>query len=162
MNLKNLLSILVLSGSLAMTTVSCKSNISDADLRTKVESSISNNPGVMVDVKDGVVTLSGTVATEDERMAVENSVKSADSKGVKSVVNNITVQQSQIDINTNDADLNAKVVDATKDFPSVSATVKDGVITVTGNVEQARVQVLKQSLDALSPKRVDMSALVIK
>lgn len=162
MNLKNLLSILVLSGSLAIATVSCKSKVSDADLRAKVENSISNNSGVTVDVKDGVVTLSGTVATEDERMAIENSVKAADSKGVKSVVNNIVVHAPQIDINSNDADLKAKVVDATKDFPSISATVNEGVITVTGTIEQARVQVLKQSLDALSPKKVDMTALVVK
>lgn len=162
MNLKNLLSILVLSGSLAIATVSCKSKVSDADLRAKVENSISNNSGVTVDVKDGVVTLSGTVATEDERMAIENSAKAADSKGVKSVVNNIVVQAPQIDINSNDADLKAKVVDATKDFPSISATVNEGVITVTGTIEQARVQVLKQSLDALSPKKVDMTALVVK
>ena len=162
MNLKNLLTVVVLSGSLAFATVSCKSKVSDADLRAKVESSISSNPGVTVDVKEGVVTLSGTVATEDERMAIENSAKSADSKGVKSVVNNIVVNAPQIEINSNDVDLKAKVVDATKDFPTISTTVNAGVITVTGTLEQARVQVLKQSLDALSPKRVDMSSLVIK
>ena len=57
MNLKNLLTVVVLSGSLAFATVSCKSKVSDADLRAKVESSISSNPGVTVDVKDGVVTI---------------------------------------------------------------------------------------------------------
>jgi len=53
-------------------------------------------------------------------------------------------------------------VDATKDFPTVKATVKDGIITVTGTLEQSRVQVLKQSLDALSPKKVDIAAIEIK
>ena len=135
--------------------------MSDADLKTKVEAAVSANPSVMVDVKDGVVTLSGTVSSDEERTLLENSAKAADAKGIKSVVNNITVQ-APIEINTNDADLTAKIVDATKDFPTVKATVAGGVITVTGTLEQARVMVLKQSLDALNPKKVDMSALVVK
>lgn len=67
-----------------------------------------------------------------------------------------------IEVNTNDADLTSKIVDATKDFPTVKATVLNGVITVTGTLEQARVMTLKQSLDALNPKKVDMSALIVK
>lgn len=152
---------LMLSGAITLGAVSCKSKISDSDLKTKVESVVSSNPNVTVDVKDGVVTLSGTVNSEEEKAALESSAKTADAKGVKSVVNNISVQ-APIVVNTDDADLSAKVVDATKDFPTVSATVKDGIITVTGSVEQARVQTLKQSLDGLNPKRVDMSALTVK
>ena len=162
MNLKNLMSISVLSCALVFTTVSCKSKVSDADLKTKVESVVTNTPGVSVDVKDGVVTLSGTVGTEAERIALEASAKGADAKGIKSVINNIVVEAPKVEINSNDADLAAKIVDATKDFPTVQATVKDGIITVKGSLEQSRIQVLKQSLDALTPKKVDMSALVIK
>ncbi|WP_164110398.1 MULTISPECIES: BON domain-containing protein [Sphingobacterium] len=161
MSLRKVLSMFLVAGVVALGTISCKSKISDADLKAKVETAVSASPGVMVDVKDGVVTLTGTVGSEDERMALENSAKAADAKGVKSVVNNITVQ-APIEINTNDADLTAKIVDATKDFPTVKATVAGGVITVTGTLEQARVMVLKQSLDALNPKKVDMSALVVK
>ncbi len=161
MSLKKVLSMFLVAGIVTFGTISCKSKISDADLKTKVETAVSASPTVMVDVKDGVVTLTGTVGSEDERMALESSAKAADTKGVKSVVNNITVQ-APIEINTNDADLTAKIVDATKDFPTVKATVAGGVITVTGTLEQARVMVLKQSLDALNPKKVDMSALVVK
>lgn len=161
MSLKKVLSMFLVAGIVTFGTMSCKSKISDADLKAKVETAVSANPNVMVDVKDGVVTLTGTVASEDERMALENSAKAADTKGVKSVVNNIVVQ-APIEINTDDADLTAKLVDATKDFPTVKATATGGVITVTGTLEQARVMVLKQSLDALNPKKVDMSALVVK
>lgn len=159
MNLKQAFSILVVSSFIAFGAVSCKSKVSDTDLKAQVESVVSSNPNVTVDVKDGVVTLSGIVNTEEERQALEASAKTT--KGIKSVVNNITVQPP-IEINTDDADLSAKVIDATKDFPTVSVSVKDGIITVTGSVEQARVQVLKQSLDALNPKKVDMSALTVK
>ena len=163
MNLKQALSVFVLSSALTFSMVSCKSKVSDSDLKAKVESAVSSTPGVTVDVKEGVVTLNGIVTSENEKIALENSAKAADSKGVKSVVNNITVQEAApIVVNTNDADLAAKIVDATKDFPTIQTTVKDGVITVTGSVEQARVQVLKQSLDALNPKKVDMSAITVK
>lgn len=161
MSLKKVFSMFLVTGIVTFGTISCKSKVSDADLKTKVETAVNSNPGVVVDVKDGVVTLTGTVASEDERMALENSAKAADAKGIKSVVNNLVVQ-APIEINTDDADLTAKIVDATKDFPTVKATVQGGVITVTGTLEQARVMVLKQSLDALNPKKVDMSALVVK
>ena len=162
MSLKNVIKAFVLSSVLILSTISCKSKVSDADLKVKVENVLSSTPGIAVDVKDGVVTLSGIVASESEREAIENSTKAVDTKGIKSVVNNIVVEAPKIEINSNDADLASKVVDATKDFPSIKATVKDGIITVTGTIEQARVQVLKQSLDALSPKKVDLTAINIK
>lgn len=162
MTLKNVITVLAISCSLAFATVSCKSKVSDADLKSRINSIVTSTPGVTVDVKEGVVTLSGTVNSEAEREAIENSAKAVDSKNIKSVVNNITVNAPTVEINTDDADLAAKVVDATKDFPTVKATVKDGIITVTGTLEQSRVQVLKQSLDALSPKKVDLAAIEIK
>ena len=54
------------------------------------------------------------------------------------------------------------VVDATKDFPGIKATVADSVITVTGEIAQSKVKTLKQSLDALNPKKVDMSQVKVK
>lgn len=160
MNLKHAFSVLLLSGALTASVLSCKPKVTDADLKAKVETVVSANPTVSVDVKEGVVTLSGTVATEEEKKALESSAKAADEKGVKSVVNNIVVQA--IVIETDATALATKVVDATKDFPSVKAVVADGIITVTGTLEQARVQTLKQALDGLNPKKVDMSALIVK
>lgn len=160
MKFKHAFSVILLSGALTASVLSCKPKVSDADLKAKIETAVSSNPTVAVDVTEGVVTLSGTVATEDEKRVVETSAKSADEKGVKSIVNNIVVQP--IIVTTDTAELATKVIDATKDFPTVKATVADGIITVTGQVEQARVQTLKQSLDALNPKKVDMSALIVK
>lgn len=161
MNLKHVFSLCLLAITLTLATVSCKSKVSDADLKAKVETAVKTSPAVLVDVKEGVVTLTGTVASEDEKLAIENSAKAVDAKAVKSVVNNIVVQ-APIVVNSNDADLVTKLVDATKDFPTVKASVKDGIITVTGEIEKARIQTLKQSLDALNPKKVDMSAIKVK
>jgi hypothetical protein len=54
------------------------------------------------------------------------------------------------------------VKDATKDFPEIAATVKEGVIAVTGEITAARWKALKMTLDGLKPKKVDGSALKIK
>ena len=53
-----------------------------------------------------------------------------------------------------DETLRNGVADATKDFPGVNASVNDGVITLTGEIEKDRYMTLKQSLDALHPKQV--------
>ncbi|MNR68456.1 hypothetical protein D3C85_1930160 [compost metagenome] len=49
-----------------------------------------------------------------------------------------------------------------KDFPTVQASVKDGVIAVTGTLEQPKIITLKQGLDNLNPKKVDLSGIVVK
>jgi hyperosmotically inducible protein len=163
MNFKKILSIALVSGTLLSGTIACKSNISDADLKAKVETAVQANPGVTVEVKDGVVTLNGTANSEDEKLQIENAAKAADSKGVKSVQNNIVVNtMPPVEINTNDADLTAKVTEFTKDFPTVKTSIANGVITVTGELEQSRIQALKMGLDALNPKKVDMSGLTVK
>jgi Putative phospholipid-binding domain. len=165
MTIKKLVPVLLLAGTVAFT--SCKSSVPDAEVKSKVEAVVM--PGVTVDVKDGVVTLNGTVNSDADKAAVEAAIKALDAKeGVKSVTNNLTVAPPPLpatpapEINTADADLQAKVADATKDFPTVQTTVKDGVITVTGEVEKAKVTKLKQSLDNLKPKKTDMSAVTVK
>ena len=163
MNLKKNLAMVLVSLILLGGTIACKSKISDDDLKAKVEAAIQDNPDIQVEVKDGVVRLNGTVTTDDERLQLENAAKAAEPKAVKSVVSNIIVSATPpVIINEIDADLTPKVADFTKDFPSVTATVSDGVITVQGELEQAKVQTLKMGLDALNPKKVDMSGLTIK
>ena len=51
MSLKNCFVALALTFSIFFTNISCKSKVSDADLKAKVENVISNNSGVAVDVK---------------------------------------------------------------------------------------------------------------
>lgn len=165
MTIKKLIPALVIAGSVAFTLPSCKSKVPDADIKTKVEAVAI--PGVTVEVKDGVVTLNGKVTNEADKAAVEAAVKAMDAKesGVKSVTNNIVVEAPVAPepvVNAVDATLLTQVIDATKDFPTIKADVKDGVITVTGELEQAKVVRLKQTLDNLKPKKTDLSALKVK
>ena len=159
--LRKMVLMILLLAALVFGAISCTSMESDADLRAKIETALGTNHNVLVKAKDGVVTLSGVVETEDERLVLENLAKAADAKGVKSIVNNIVVK-APVEVNTDDVDLMQKIVDATKDYPTVQATVLNGVITVRGTIEQAKLMILKQSLDDLNAKKVDISALIVE
>jgi len=164
MKLKRVFPMLMMAGTLVAAMPSCKSKVSDADLKAKVETVITSHQGITTSVKDGVVTLEGFASSEAEKAQIETDVKAAD-KSIKSVVNNIIVQvtaPAAISVNTVDESLAKGIVDATKDFPTVQATVKDGIITVTGTIEKAKLVTLKQALDNLHPKKVDLSEVVTK
>ncbi|MDN5287156.1 MAG: transport-associated protein [Mucilaginibacter sp.] len=142
--------------------VSC--GVKDADIQAKVTETLKAVPGVSAEVKDGVLTLSGNVPDDAAKTAAETAVKAE--KGVKSVVNNITVTPATpaaaapITISPDEV-LTKAVVDATKDYPGVTAAVKDGVISLKGTLTVDKWKRLKMSLDALSPKKVDASGISI-
>lgn len=149
-------------------SVACKGKKSDADLQAAATSKVSTIPGVMVEVKEGVATLTGSVSSSSEKSAAEDSTKSVD--GIKSVTNNVSIAEvapqpspaaPQVNISADDT-LTQGVIDILKDFPGATATVKDGVITVNGELAAAKWQKLKMSLDALKPKKVDAAALKVK
>lgn len=85
-------------------------------------------------------------------------------KGVKSVVNNATIAPpapaAPVEIAADDP-LTKAVADATKDFAGVSATVKDGVVTLTGEIKKTDLPKLMQAIMASKPKKVD-NQLVVK
>lgn len=56
---------------------------------------------------------------------------------------------------TPDAALTKGVQDAVKDYPGVTATVNNGEVTLTGTVVRDRLAKLMQSIQALSPKKVN-------
>jgi hypothetical protein len=45
--------------------------------------------------------------------------------------------------------------DATKDYPTVTATVSDGEVTLTGTLERSKLPDLMQSINSLNPKKVN-------
>ncbi|MFT3746817.1 MAG: BON domain-containing protein [Agriterribacter sp.] len=142
---------------------SCKPKIKDEDIQTQIQS----NPALthlVATVKDGVVTLSGECKDEADKTACENAVKQI--PGVKSVVNNTTIAPpppppAPVEIAADDP-LTKGITDALKDYPTVKATAKDGIISVTGEATAANWKKIKIALDALKPKKVDASGLTIK
>ncbi|OQP50499.1 hypothetical protein A4H97_01270 [Niastella yeongjuensis] len=132
----------------------------DSKIQADVETAIRSNPstnGIAANVEKGVVTLSGECKDEASKSAVESEV--AKVKGVKQVVNNCTVmpppaQPAPVTI-AQDETLIRNVNDAVKDYPGVTASVKDGVVTLTGNIKRSNLQKLMMSLQSLKPKKID-------
>lgn len=165
MKLKHLTAVILSMGLIFM--ISCKGKPKDADIQATVVAALQSTPGVNADVKDGVVTLTGAVATQADKDAAENAAKV--SQGVKSVVNNITVTPpppppppAPAAATPADAALKTAVDGIVKDFPGITADVKDGVIIITGESKADRWKKLKVALDGLKPKKVDASGLKVK
>ena len=163
MTIKKALSIATIVG--VSMFAACKGKPNDAELQTKVAAAVTT-PGITSSVKDGVVTLSGTVTAEADKTAAETAAKGVE--GVASVTDNVMVAAPAVTpvpaapAPTADDALTTGVKDATKDFPGITATVKDGVISVTGDITAAKWKTLKMSLDGLKPKKVDASGLKVK
>lgn len=143
------------------TLLSCKGN-SDVDVQTALTNKAKNDPrlsGLTTTVSSGVVTIDGQCPDETCKTDAEQAVKEV--KGVKSVVNNITITQAQPapEISADSA-LQSGVRDATKDFPTVTATVANGEITLTGSVQKDQLPRLMQSLNSLNPRKINNQLFV--
>jgi len=161
----NYLIVLASATMIAATLSSCGPK--DADIKAAVTKQMQAMPdmsGMTADVKDGVVTLSGEVKDDATKAMCETVAKGV--AGVKSVVNNCTVAPpppppaAPVVIAADDP-LTKGVTDAIKDFTGVKADVKDGVITLTGEIKKADLKTLMMSLNTLKPKKID-NQLVIK
>jgi hyperosmotically inducible periplasmic protein len=128
----------------------------DADIKANVDQAIADVQGVTVDVANGVATISGEFADEAAKAAAEAKVKAV--KGVKSVVNNATVTPPVV-ISPDEA-LKTSVSAALKDFSTLTADVKDGVVTLTGEIKRDELPRVMQALSALNPKKIENKATV--
>jgi len=107
-------------------------------------------------VEKGTVTLSGQCPDSSARSMCEQTITAI--PGVKNVVNNITVPPppapAPVAIAADDP-LTKSVNDAIKDYPGVAASVKDGEITLTGDIKRAALQKLMMNLHTLKPKKIN-------
>jgi len=133
----------------------------DADIKAEADKAIAGMQGLTVDVADGVATISGQAANDAAKASAEAAVKGV--KGVKSVVDNATVAPppAPVVISADDS-LKTNVAAALKDYPTLTADVKDGVVTLTGEVQKAALPKVMQAVSALHPKKIDNKATVKK
>ncbi|WP_231464255.1 BON domain-containing protein [Pedobacter sp. Leaf132] len=141
----------LLSAVLAVTLFFAGCKPKDADIQSAVQAK--EAAGITVAVAKGDVTLTGEVADEAEKAKAEEIAKAE--KGVKSVINNLTIKTVAPVVIAEDTVLIKNVADATKDFPTVKAEVKDGVVLLTGEIKKASLITLMQHLSALKPKKID-------
>ncbi len=139
----------------------CK-KVKDADLKTSIEQKFVANPDlkdVMVDVQKGIATLTGQVKDDATNTAAINMAKEV--KGVKQVMSNITIAPPQPLVSDADATMQAALKDALKDNSGVVYEVKDGVVTLTGEVKKSDLPKLMQKVSALKPTKIE-NKLTIK
>lgn len=138
---------------------SCKGK--DAKIKDAIAAAQKTNTDIAAlttDVKDGVVTLTGNLRNDDAKSSVDAMVKNIE--GVRQVVDNATVTPppppppAPVVIAADDP-LIKEVADATKDYPGVKTSVKDGVITLTGEIQRASLSKLMMTLHTLKPKKID-------
>lgn len=137
---------------------SCKQ--SDEKLKTNVDKAIEGryNSTISTSVKDGVVTLTGTVETEQEKTALESDVRAV--KHVKTVVNNVSVSQSNIPSqepvinpdNTIKTSIESRL--ATEGYKDVKIEVSNGEVTLTGDLKRSDLTKVMQIANESNPKRV--------
>ncbi len=155
MKLTKLLAVIMIA--LSVGFVSCTPK--DIDIKTAIEQAIIGIPdasGAVIEVKDGVATISGEFKDDAARVATEAAAKAV--KGVKSVINVGTLAVAEVVapvVISPDAALTASVADAVKDFTMVKADVLDGVVTLTGEIKKTDLPKLMMSVNSLKPKRVE-------
>lgn len=129
---------LSLSSLFAMT--SCKSG--DSKIKESIETAIKANPdlaGAVVEVKDGIATLTGELKDDQAKTLAETTIKAL--KGVKSVINNCTVTAPPppppASITTSLSDVvMQQVKDGLKDIKGVAVEFKEGKAFLSGAVSK--------------------------
>lgn len=136
--------------------LSCKPK--DADIKSAVEAKLTAKPDMsntMVSVNDGVATISGECM--DETCKADCEKMTSEVKGVKSVVNNLTVPPPPpppVAV-TVDETLKNGVNDALKDFSTVTADVTDGIVTLTGSIKKNDLPKVMMAISSLKPMKIE-------
>lgn len=131
----------------------------DADIQKEIASKMADMPGMQVDVKDGVATISGMCKDDACKQSCESIAKNV--KGVKSVVNNCVVMApppAPIDapvVINNDDTLKSSVATVLEKYNGVEASVVSGVVILTGNIKRDQLPGLIQAVQELKPKQVE-------
>ena len=114
--------------------------------------------GITVTVKEKVANQTGTVKDDATKAAAETKVVGV--KNVKSVINQLEVVPPAPDYTALDATINAALPDALKDHGTVTATAKDGVITLSGEIKEKDLQTLMEKINALNPVKIENNLTV--
>lgn len=157
--MKKTLAMAVLALAVSFGTIACKKKISDAELQTTATTVVTSNPSASVEVKDGTAHLSGTFADEASKDAMIASLKAI--PGIKDVMDMATIAPAVVEtVSAVDPEVQQKVADAVKDFPSVKVEVVNGELTLTGNVSPEQAKKIKMSVDALKAGKVNYNYTV--
>lgn len=150
---------------LAFGMVAC--GVDDAAVTTGVKAALIADAGLAtttigVDTQKGVVTLSGTVGSDALKSKAEEIAKGV--KGVKSVVNNLTVKAVMAPIViAPDTVLKTAVIANLAKYGITGLTVEvaNGEVTLKGDITRAKLQDAIKAANEAKPKKVN-NQLTIK
>jgi hyperosmotically inducible periplasmic protein len=139
----------------------CKSKPKDSDLTTNVQSKVGTiDPGISVDTKEGVVTLSGMVSSQEAISEAEQAAQGVE--GVKSVQNNLTVKPAAPEETTAstanaDASLKSSVESNLTKYgvTGVTVAVNNGEVTLTGDIKRNKLQDAMKAANEAQPTKVN-------
>lgn len=141
----------------------CKPN--DSAVAESVKAKISAvAQGLAVDVKNGVVTLTGTVADDATKAAVEAALQGV--KGVKSVVNSLSVTPPPPPVVINPFEELRKGIQSAFDSKGIKGVNFNidtaGIVTLTGSVKKADLAKVMQAANEAKPKKVINNLNIVK
>lgn len=165
--------LIVLGALLALTSLNCeRRGAADSAVTAIVKSklAVDNETGsanINVDTKGGVVTLTGVVTTHGNKEQAERIARNTE--GVTRVINNITVETSgSLDAvdgaSMSESDLailsRIKTRYVAEGVIGAKVEVKDGVVTLTGNVENSQTRVRAENIARATSGVRDVNNLI--
>lgn len=110
---------------------------------------------IRVEVKEGVVTLSGMVMDESTKNAAESAVKEI--KGVRSVINNTTVTAQVAGDEPDVDDRLRQAIDSafsSNNIQGVTTEINNGEVILSGEIKKAELAQVVKAVNESRPKRV--------
>ncbi len=136
------------------TTQSASTQLSDAAITNNVKAKLVADPEINpfqidVDTDDGIVRLSGVVHRDDQRTEAEKLARQA--KGVRDVINDLTVGDKNFEEGASDSWIGSKVKAKLISDPEVNGfnidvDVELGVVTLSGTVKSPGQRVEAEKL----------------
>jgi hyperosmotically inducible protein len=150
--------LIVLGAFLALASANCEGrSVADSAVTAMVKSKLAvdnetSSANINVDTKGGMVTLTGVVTTQANKEQAERIAR--DTEGVTRVINNITVEtygehDDEVGgMGASDLAILSKIKTryVAEDVIGARVEVKDGMVTLKGNVENAQIRARAENI----------------
>lgn len=135
----------------------------DTELKRKIEMELADKyPSISANVLNGIVTLTGTVESEEQKTEAGEIAKNV--KYVRSVTNDIFVRIEEPEIVITPDQAMATMISEglnNQGYQGIVVTVSDSVATLKGEAKKADVKKIMQIVNDASPKQV-VNELTVK
>jgi hyperosmotically inducible protein len=145
---------IVLAALLALPSANCeRRSVDDSAITAIVKSKLAvdnetSSANINVDTMNGVVTLTGIVTTRANKEQAERIARNTE--GVTRVINNITVETNGNHAGMSASDLailsRIKTRYVAEGVIGPEVEVKDGMVTLTGNVENPQIRIRAENI----------------